>query len=642
VRTQAVVFSKDRALQLRATLESLLLRCTDAAEELRVRVLYKACGEMHRRQYNSLKESFPQVEFVAETDFRIQLLRLLADTPYVLFLVDDNIFYRDFSLGGVLECLEAAPGAVGFSLRLGRNTTYCHTQDAPQRVPGCTVLRDNVLCCRWRGADHDFGYPLEVSSSVYRTAHMLALLHDMPFTNPNLLEAGLSRRTGAVEDSFPQLLFFDRSVTFCNPLNRVQDTFANRVADEPVDAQALAQLYARGQMLDVAAYGDALPDAAHYEMPLRLRSVPAEPEHLSVTDRPFISAVIPVFNGASFLPDAVRSLHRQRYEPMEVIIVNDGSTDDSSAVGAALAAQYPALRIRVADKDNGGLASARNAGIGQAGGGWILPLDCDDCFAPEFVGRAAEIISQRPGVNLVFANMQEFGARQGRWNPEPYSLQELMRRNTFPYASLYRKELWEQSGGYDPSMPWGAEDWLFWLSCAPFGLCPHRIEEPLFLYRTHPHGSMYTRMMERWDVVRACLRTLLPALYPAAALLQDHTLVAGMDADTAGVIADIRTRHPRAAMPAFWQGLVHEAAGRTAEAVAGYMHAAAHAPYAQWQPHLRLFMCNLRLGRKKAAHGAAVQAVLRRPELAPLFSGYRELDLQALLPRNMCPETPPR
>jgi hypothetical protein len=53
-------------------------------------------------------------------------------------------------------------------------------------------------------------------------------------------------------------------------------------------------------------------------------------------------------------------------------------------------------------------------------------------------------------------------------------------------------------------------------------------------------------------------------------------------------------------------------------------------------------MCNLRLGRKKAAHGAAVQAVLRRPELAPLFSGYRELDLQALLPRNMCPETPPR
>lgn len=234
MRTQAVVFSKDRALQLRATLESLLLRCTDAAEELRVRVLYKACGEMHRRQYDSLKESFPQVEFVAETDFRIQLLRLLADTPYVLFLVDDNIFYRDFSLGGVLECLEAAPGAVGFSLRLGRNTTYCHTQDAPQRVPGCTVLRDNVLCCRWRGADHDFGYPLEVSSSVYRTAHMLALLHDMPFTNPNLLEAGLSRRTGAVEDSFPQLLFFDRSVTFCNPLNRVQDTFANRVADEPV------------------------------------------------------------------------------------------------------------------------------------------------------------------------------------------------------------------------------------------------------------------------------------------------------------------------------------------------------------------------------------------------------------------------
>lgn len=137
MRTQAVVFSKDRALQLRATLESLLLRCTDAAEELRVRVLYKACGEMHRRQYDSLKESFPQVEFVAETDFRIQLLRLLADTPYVLFLVDDNIFLPRFFTGRRAGMSGSRPRGCGVFIAAG-------AQHHLLPHAGCTTARSRL------------------------------------------------------------------------------------------------------------------------------------------------------------------------------------------------------------------------------------------------------------------------------------------------------------------------------------------------------------------------------------------------------------------------------------------------------------------------------------------------------------------
>ncbi|MFV0420820.1 glycosyltransferase [Oleidesulfovibrio sp.] len=632
MKTQAVIFSKDRALQLRATIESLLLRCSDA-ESLVIRVLYKASDARHEQQYATLRATFPHVDFVAETDFRLQVLRLVADAPYVLFMVDDNIFYQDFSLHDVLESLEATPDAIGFSLRLGKNTTYCHTQDAPQQVPLCEQLNERVLQCWWKDADHDFGYPLEVSSSVYRSELMLALLHDLPFSNPNLLEAGLSKRTNLVEH-FPRLLFFEQSVTFCNPLNRVQSIFENRVSADSVDADALADMFAQGRYMDVKSYKGARPDAAHFEMPLHLHEQQSQtvPDDLSA---PFISVIIPVYNGAAFLPDAVASVAAQQYENLEVIIVNDGSQDDSSTVARNLAAQYPALHIQVLDKENGGLASARNAGIRQAKGQWILPLDCDDCFAADFLNTAVQAIKTRPEVNLVFTNMQEFGAKNGQWIPREYSLAELMQRNTFPYASLYRRELWQQSGGYVSSMPWGAEDWLFWLSCAPFGLKPHRIDTPMFLYRTHAEGSMYTRMMERWDVVKACLKTLLPALYPVPALMQSHAAAATMDEETKALIAAISTKHGDAPMPHFWQGLVHEAAGRLAEAVAEYTKAVALSPYPQWQPQFRLCLINLRLGRKKAALKNAEETLRRRPELAQLLNQSPDIDLRHMVPLNV-------
>ncbi|UZP66894.1 glycosyltransferase [Desulfovibrio mangrovi] len=633
MRTQAIIFSKDRALQLRATLDSLLMRCVEP-DSLLIRVLYKASDARHEKQYALLRRLFPRVDFVAEVDFRLQLLRLIAETPFVLFLVDDNIFYRDFSLQEVLGFLEAQPEALGFSLRLGRNTTYCHTQDAPQTMPLHEALDKKVLRCRWKGADFDFGYPLEVSSSVYRSGHILALLHDMPFSNPNLLEAGLSRRTSLVEQ-FGWLLFFEQSVTFCNPLNRVQSIYENRVAADSVDANALAEMFEQGQVVDVALYGDAQPNAAHFEMPLRLRKVTPIQDAGDGSALPFISVIIPVYNGATFLPEAVKSIAAQQYEPVEIIIVNDGSQDDSSAVGRQLAEQYPALRIQVVDKENGGLASARNAGIQRASGQWILPLDCDDCFAEGFLHRAVQAITTRPEINLVFANMQEFGVLDGQWIPRDYSLSELMQRNTFPYASLYRRELWEQAGGYEPSMPWGAEDWLFWLSCSAFGIRPYRVEEPMFLYRTHPEGSMYTNMMKRWDVVKACLRTLQPALFTVPVLLADHSVVAGMDKETKERIAGIYTKYPEAPMPHFWQGLVHEGAGRLAEAVGEYLQAAALAPYPQWQPHFRLCLLNLRLGRKSVALANATEVLARRPELAQLLRGLPDLDQRRLVPLNV-------
>lgn len=631
---QTIVFSKDRALQLQATLESFAMWCTDA-HDARIHVVCKTSSPRHARQYNALRRRFPHVVFIAETDFRMQVCSLAAQEPFVLFLVDDNIFYRPFSLQEAVSALTETEDALGFSLRLGMNTTYCHTQYAAQAVPPMEPVAGNVVRFRWQNAEHDFGYPLEVSSSVYHSRHILALLHDIGFTNPNLLEAELSKATGHVEQ-FEWLLCYRQSVTFCNPLNRVQNIFANRVADKAgIDAETLAEFFDSNRRIDVAAYAAASPDGAHFEMELVTAEHPAADNSMEEFSAQRISAVIPVYNGARFLPDAVESLAAQNDGNLEVIIVNDGSEDDSSGVARQLAGRYPQLNIIVLDKPNGGLASARNAGIEAARGDWILPLDCDDCFEPQFLNRAREIIATEPEVNLVFANMQEFGVKNGQWIPAEYSPATLAERNTFPYASLYRRELWTAAGGYDPSMPWGAEDWSFWLACAPFGLKSRRIAEPLFRYRTHPEGSMYTKMLEHWDEVKACIATLHPTVFPIPAILAAHGTIASMSEQTRQKIDAITQKHPERPMPHLWLGLSMEARNSPAEAMAHYTRALAHAPYCQWQTHFRMGVLNATIGRKAVAARCIDNTLERRPELAQGLKAFTPSPLSKRFPLNV-------
>lgn len=633
MKIQIVVFSKDRALQLQAALESFVLHCSDSGEAL-IRVLYTTSSARHERQYLHLRKLFPKVQFVLETDFQIQTLRIIADCPYVFFMVDDNIFFKPFSLTEIVESIESQPDSIGFSLRLGRNTTYCHTRDISQAVPVLEPAGGRVLRAEWQGAEGNFGYPLELSSSVYRTSHMLALLQNISFSNPNLLESEMSIRTGDF-DRFSYLLFFEHSVTFSNPVNRVQDIFENRIAgDDAVEADELADMFDLGRKIDVKAYLDVVPNAAHFEMPLIFVSDKGTPLG-NVFVPPLISVVIPTYNGEDFLSDAVESIAKQNYENVEIIIVNDGSTDGSSELANDLARKNPELRIRVIDKENEGLAAARNDGIKAASGEWILPLDCDDCFGSGFLDQAVKVMESKPEVNLIFANMGEFGASQGEWVPAEYSIKTVMKKNTFPYGSLYRRELWEYTGGYELSTPWGSQDWLFWIAASTYGLKVYRIEDRLFRYRTHADGSMYTQTMKRFDDVKLCLRNLLPSIYSAAQLLNEQKAVETMHPDTFARIAARAELMPQLAMLHLWNGLKAENDGDLAEALAGYTRAMALSQYKQWLPYLRLFLLNLKLGRKDAALKNALAVVEHRPELAQAFRGVPGIDLVSILPLNV-------
>jgi hypothetical protein len=497
----AVVFSKDRPLQLDAALASLLLRCKDP-ERMEINVLYTTSSAYQEGLYRQLSLEYPGVVFRRERHFRRDVLALVAGAKFVAFVVDDALFVREFSVRTVIEELGSNDSAIGFSLRLGTNTTYCYPLDAQQKIPEFTTVRPGVLAFRWPGASHDFGYPFDLSSSVYRTADIEPLLRRIRFSNPNFMEGRLAAGAAASGPRQPVLLCFERSVAFCIPANIVQTVAKNRAGTRAGESpEALAAAFERGGRIDVASYDDFPNTACHQDVELRLREADPPP--------PAVSVIIPCYGQAEFLEEAVASVIAQTWTDWEIVIVDDGSTDDTAQTAQELAAQHPHHRIRLLSQPNQGVSVARNNGIATSTGRYILPLDADDMIQPQMLERTVALLEAKRSISIAYTDWQVIGATSQIFHAGPWELASMWVVNRIPYCSLYRRGVWASTGGYNPKQGlW--EDFDFWLACIERGVQAGRVAEPLFLYRARPG----TRTDDA-DSRRAQLRRELARNHPA-------------------------------------------------------------------------------------------------------------------------------
>ncbi len=263
---RALICSLDRPLQLDGCLRSLRLH---AAEPVEVCVLWRGSTARMRNAYDQLRAEYGDVAWIEESDFEAEFRGLLASAgEHVMFVVDDTIFTGDFSPARCARLLDNRPDAIGFSLRLGRNTTYCYPTDRAQTAPFLSGI--DVLCFDWIGADGDFGYPLEVSSSIYRTCDIQLILESGTFRNPNELETLLASQLNAAAGR-PNLFCFSQSVAFSLPCNRVQQQFANRVSgDVTATPEMLLYAWQRGERMAIAAYSGMVTKGCHQEATLWL------------------------------------------------------------------------------------------------------------------------------------------------------------------------------------------------------------------------------------------------------------------------------------------------------------------------------------------------------------------------------------
>lgn len=400
-RIRGICFSKDRAMQLEAVLESFFNHCRDAGG-IELAVLFLATTESDRKRYEILSLRYPQVDFIPEKDFRTQTLNLVSDTDFVLFLVDDNIFVRPFSIQEVIQTLESVPEAGVFSLRLGTNTTYCYMKDHEQNVPDTHKRSGGTLSYRWKDATFDFAYPLEVSSSVYPGRLIRPYLESLRFVNPNQLEEEMaSGRNRDRYGKYPLVLMYETSVTFCVPVNIVQSHKVTNRHGGQISARQLSDMYDQGIRIDTAKLSGFTPNSVHQIVELPFKRVEydtPEPSPDTSPDHPLVTVYMVTWNTEKYIPFAIESVLKQSFKDFELIIVDDGSTDNTRQIVQS----YPDPRITYIYKDHKNFASGMNEAIRYARGEFIIGVDSDDFVHENYIEHMVRYALENPGFDYYY------------------------------------------------------------------------------------------------------------------------------------------------------------------------------------------------------------------------------------------------
>lgn len=210
-------------------------------------------------------------------------------------------------------------------------------------------------------------------------------------------------------------------------------------------------------------------------------------------DVPLVSIVVPYFNRADTIDETIESILWQTFTNFELIIVDDGSTDQESVVKLdRIATDYPSITI--IKQKNQGVAAARNTGLEKARGKYLVCLDSDDVIDPTYIEKCLIVLELNQDIGLATSYRKHFGVVNEEFRVAEYEPIELFTNNMVTTAAMFRREGWEVSGGYKSNI--GYEDWEFWLTLAEHGFWGKLLPEFLFLYRV----AMSSRYMDDKEV----------------------------------------------------------------------------------------------------------------------------------------------
>ena len=214
-----------------------------------------------------------------------------------------------------------------------------------------------------------------------------------------------------------------------------------------------------------------------------------------------ISAIITTYNYARFLPAAIESVLGQTRVPDEIVVVDDGSTDNTREVVAS----YAERGVRYVYQPNGGASAARNRGLRETTGELVAFLDGDDRWLPNKMALQSAHMAQNPGVGLVTGSewqIYELGEQPYLLRRPPVTCASnyprILVENTLgnPSLTLVRRECFRTAGMFDETMPLG-QDWDMWIRIArtyPIGV----VDAPLILFTRHGSSLTASKLMERY------------------------------------------------------------------------------------------------------------------------------------------------
>jgi glycosyltransferase involved in cell wall biosynthesis len=518
--TVVIFHSLDRPLRLDAALRSFLKHCTDP--DSRIKVLYRTTTSRQASLYRQLARDHPEADFIpqhypeADPQLRVpsnfgffeHLNNLLPDGPVLLegydyaFVVSEfTIFNRDFSMAFLTDCLRRHADAIAFTFSLSHETDRGRKRQWHSRAAPFHLIDTGVIKFKWANAKRPFPGPTRHLSAIYRTRDLICSWSS---------ERSPGKTTCSVGQEWEQ----SRACLLCPDAPLILDGAASavsRACADYIDQGAAA--FAAGGRIDLSK----LPRRHGPEVDLPDFTIP------SGEAVPLVSVVIPCHDQAQYLGEAVSSVIAQSFTDWELIIVNDGSPDDTSSVAHRLIREHSGRRIRLIEQKNGGLSHARNTGIRSARGAYVLPVDADDWISTNTLELMVPALQQDPSIGIVYCDLRHFGGVEKIVRAPEYDFRAVCERNGLNYCSLFRREVWEAVGGYNRNMIWSYEDRDFWIGCGEKGFFGKRIPEVLLNYRVKQE-SMYTKAVRHDRENRARIVLNHPSLFSQARVAEARAI----------------------------------------------------------------------------------------------------------------------
>lgn len=218
-----------------------------------------------------------------------------------------------------------------------------------------------------------------------------------------------------------------------------------------------------------------------------------------------ITVVITSYKYGKYLKGCIQSVLDQTYKDIEIIVVSDGSTDETRDV-------CKEMGIRCIHQENSGACSARNNGIKEAKGKYIMCLDADDILPPNSI---AEHMSMVGGKKIAQCALTEFGGSNSTNYPRGADIKSLLWSNSVYCNAVFPKKAWEEVGGYDTSdtMRLGYEDWEFWIRLADAGYKFVTSFTVGLLYRVHDASMTRTQTHKHHALLTSYIRNKHAGLY---------------------------------------------------------------------------------------------------------------------------------
>jgi glycosyltransferase involved in cell wall biosynthesis len=270
--------------------------------------------------------------------------------------------------------------------------------------------------------------------------------------------------------------FYDTTFSFENHINGVKVGVISNIPITHLSIGATNDQWEKNRKKFIKKYEKHLPNILENNFPIITPN----------KQLPLVSVVMPVYNYGKMFHKSIESVFNSTYKNIELIIVNDGSTDEYVLKKLDSLSNHP--NIKIIHQENGGPSNARNNGIKNSNGVYILPLDSDDMISPEYIQTCVNIIKRDKNISPVYCDTNHVGQMSGIENRPEWSRERLIQGPFIVNCSMFTRESFDLCGGYDEEMK-GWEDYDLWVRMMNNGFIGKRIPKPLFTYFHHENDG---------------------------------------------------------------------------------------------------------------------------------------------------------